>query len=149
MNAFLPARKRSSQLSSFVSVGWCQRSTHHSEDLIICQAGILAQVELPELLDPPDDSDAPAPFVQHVLLRARPLARGDLVLLAGRGGPAVVGGRELDIRPPHHAVLLPDAVGEIEVRRSWDAALGDLAETVCARQRWSRAVPILLKRPAW
>ena len=97
---------------------WYMLRTYHGQDLVIRQDCLLAQFEQLELLYPPDDADPFALLVLHVLLRAEPLACGDLVLVVRCSRQPVVAGRELDIETPHHAVLVMNALGEIGVRRS-------------------------------
>ena len=94
------------------------RSTHHGQNLVVREARLAAQLEPPELLDPPDDADMSALPVLHVLLRARPLARGDQILILRCRRQPVVAGREIEIEPPHHAMLIMDALGEIGMRGS-------------------------------
>ena len=95
-------------------------STHHCEDLVVGEACLAAQLELPELLDPPDDAHAPALLVQHVLLGALLLACGDPILVARSRRQPVVAGRERNSEPIHDAVLVLHALGEVGMRRSWN-----------------------------
>jgi hypothetical protein len=93
-------------------------SSHHCEDLVVGEACLPTQLELPELLDPPDDADTPALHVLHVLLTALSISGGYLILSKRCRRQPVVAGRELNVKPPQDAVLLMDALGEIGMRRS-------------------------------
>ncbi len=72
--------------------------------------GLAAQLEPLELLNSPDDADASALLVLHILLGAKMLSCGDpILLLRGRRQP-VVAGRELDIESPENAMLIMNAL---------------------------------------
>ena len=99
---------------------WYMLRTYHGQDLVIRQDCLLAQFEQLELLYPPDDADPFALLVLHVLLRARPLASRDLILIPWCRRQPVVAGRERNSEPIHDAVLITHALGEVGMRRSWN-----------------------------
>jgi hypothetical protein len=84
-------------------------------NFVVGEARLLAQLEPPELLDLPDDADAPSLFVQHFLRWAGPLPSGDLILLERCRDKPVIGRGEHGIEPPLHAVLVLDSVCKIRI----------------------------------
>jgi hypothetical protein len=109
----------------------------HGERLALARAGVLhgrlpvrcgaekAKLHVPpapvlELLDSSDDAYTSALLVLHVLFGARSHTCGYLIFLLRCCCQPVVAGCECNIEPPHQAVLILDALGEVDIRSSWN-----------------------------